>query len=348
MRGYPLSESLQSVTLIPAWIEPCRKLNGFPVADNTSWGTIVATTGEQPIIGRTFFGRARSTILFWVGLIGSIASILSFIISPFTSGDWRFVFIGVSSTIYIVSLMLICAYVIWDRGNLLAQQAIREASLTSERDLALRKAKYAAVFRQLHSIYHKLRDVLVKLQKNPPKPGDVFDWDFCRAILDIFTEIFRGLKGVQCSVCIKGFHANQEDLKTLCRDSISEVHRGASDGVRPCRVSGNKDFQVVVQGERTYFFCNDLVQAESKGEYFNDNPNWRDRYRSSIVWPIRCRDLASGKHELFGFLCVDSMATGIFDEDPDVQLGACVADMVYTYFNRIDAVNREQLDHGKA
>ena len=83
------------------------------------------------------------------------------------------------------------------------------------------------------------------------------------------------------------------------------------------------------------------MQRALQGDYFNDNPNWSERYLSTIVWPIRCMNQEVNRHELFGFLCIDSMVPDVFDEDVDVQLGACVADMLYTYFSQVDAANRQ-------
>jgi len=280
--------------------------------------------------------------LFWIGLLGGIASILAFIGGWFTSDDWKMKYIAVSSTVYIVVLLCICAYIIWDRGKLAESFAARIAKLDAEKNAAVKKANYRRAFRPLHSVFHKLRDTLVELRKSPPRPGDGYDDGSCRAVLDVLHDIFQTITGASCSTCIKAFDKDKDTLTTIGRDSISEAHRGGEDTTRTCRVSGNKDFQEIVTGRRTYFICNDLVKAAAAGDYFNDNPNWRNRYRSTIVWPIRYFDKQRGKHELFGFLCADSMATEIFDEEADVQVGACVADMIYAYFSAIDAANVER------
>jgi hypothetical protein len=272
---------------------------------------------------------APSRILYFVGLIGGIASILSFVRTLFVSQEWQMIYIAASSSLYILALIAICAYTIWDRGRL------RGEMIAQQRPLA-RKARYTKVFHPLHSIYHRLRDTLVRLRQNPPEPGDVYDENFCRAILDLVRDIFQSTSGADCAACIKTFDNDEDSLKTICRDSASEIHRGSEDALRPCRVSDNMDFKEIVQGRKRYFFSNDLTEEVG---YYNDNPDWQSRYRSTIVWPIRYFDEERGKHQLFGFLCVDSMATGIFDEELDVQVGACVADMIYTYFSAIDAAN---------
>ena len=76
------------------------------------------------------------------------------------------------------------------------------------------------------------------------------------------------------------FKGNEEDIETYCRDSVNEACRSAEDVTRPCRASGNTDFSDILTGRRTYFCCNDLVKAADAGEYINDNPKWRERYRS--------------------------------------------------------------------
>jgi|GEM_PF-5841314 len=284
----------------------------------------------------------RSEVVFWIGVVGGLASILSFVCGLFVpGGDWKTRYIAISSTVYIVTLLFICAYVVWDRGKVVADRAVDLAKIATERDSAVQLAKYAKIFRPLHGICHKLRDALVSLQKSPPQPGEAYDESLCRAILDVFRELFQTTKGAEFSACIKTFDGNEENLRTICRDSVNEAHRGSEDSKRPCTISGNSDFKDILTGRRTFFCCNDLVKAAEAGDYFNDNPRWRDRYRSTIVWPIRCMAHELGRHELFGFLCIDTMATGLFDEDADVHLGACVADMIYAYFSRIDAVNRQ-------
>ncbi len=164
--------------------------------------------------------------------------------------------------------------------------------------------------------------------------------DLCRKILDVFRDIFNVVKEQEFSTCIKNF-CDQSVLQTICRDSVNEAKRGNDDDTRRSPVNDNTDFMQLMHGTKPYFFCNDLVERSRAGQYDNDNPHWADHYRSTIVWPIRCKTFGQEKFELFGFLCVDSMATDVFNEETDVELGACVADMIYAYFNRIDTIHHD-------
>ncbi len=280
----------------------------------------------------------KSKVLFWVSLFGGIASILSFLGQFFVGKDWKVQYIAVSSMVYILVLLAVCIYMLVDRGNLLRNREAERSKLQTSLDSALKQARYTEVFALLHSIYHKLRNTLFGLDTNPPEPIDYFDEAFCTYILDVFREAFQKITRADCCACIKAFDGNEEDLKTIARDSIGAAVRGSEDSMRPSRVSGNKDFSDIVQRERKYYFCNNLIREEEAGKYYNDNPRWKERYRSTIIWPIRCQDRTSGKYLLFGFLCVDSMATGIFDEQVDMEIGASVADMIYTYFSRLDVL----------
>lgn len=274
---------------------------------------------------------SKSGILFWIGVLGSIASILSLFTSFFADPDWRGLYIAISATVYILALLGIEVYILIERGRLLRE---REAMAEASR----RAQAYQGTFELMHSIFHRLRDVMFEMEKTPPQPGDNFDEALCEHILDVLRTIFERITGARCSTCIKAFDKNANSLATIARDSISSTTRGSIDHGRISQVSENTDFELIMQGHQRYFLCNDLITLSESGLYKNDRPDWRAHYRSTMVLPIRCLDKGIRKHVLFGFLCIDSIQPDIFDPHFAPQVGACIADIVYLYFSKVDAV----------
>jgi hypothetical protein len=131
------------------------------------------------------------------------------------------------------------------------------------------------------------------------------------------------------------------EVVDLCRSGDTHAsHRSTSD-----YVSDNTDFEELFLGNDVVFVSNDLRRLSGKGQY--KNSHWTSdtiekrtyRYLSTMVWPIHkvlnappdaTAATISPDHDLLGFLCVDSLATNIFQRDVDYGLGAAYADMFYT------------------
>ena len=278
----------------------------------------------------------KAEIVYWISVVGGIASILALVGPWVMPGDWRAIYVAVSSAVYILVLLAIETYLIIQRSRLIVQQD----GLLRQRDEALARAEAAEscreVFEPLHSLFHRLRDVIFGLQTSPGNPEETYDEAFCEHVLNITQAVFQKVTGVRCSTCIKTFDGDQETVYTLQRDSMSAADRGDIDIGRVSRLSENTDFERIVRGTDRYFLCNDLLDLAKSGLYRNDRPDWAEHYRSALVLPIRCYDTALRRHQIFGFLCVDSMQVGIFDRQLSVQMGACIADMVYVYFSTVD------------
>lgn len=280
--------------------------------------------------------QCKTAIVYWTGLVGGVASILSFVGGFFTSNEWYVRYIAYSSTVYIVALIFIQTYLLIQRSSLLSDlQRLDGARKTAEERAAQAEA-YREVFQPMHSLFHKLRDIVFRLHRQPPKPEDAYDEAFCQHILNITQTIYERVSGVTCSTCIKIFDGNQERVSTLVRDSRSAANRGEYDHKRVSRLSDNSDFAIIVQGTERYFLCNDLLELSRAGRYKNDRVDWERHYNSALVLPIRCYDKSLEKYQLFGFLCIDSMAAEVFDPRISPEIGACIADMVYVYFDVVD------------
>jgi hypothetical protein len=130
-------------------------------------------------------------------------------------------------------------------------------------------------------------------------------------------------------------------VETFCRHDRHDDPPGMrSEGAD--RVIENTDFRMIFDQEtsKTYFFCNNIPELR---DYQNSHMTDGDReslpYRAAIVWPIqRARRPGQGddqRYDIWGFLCLDTMAVDVFDEDVDVPLGAAYADTLYSMFQRV-------------
>jgi hypothetical protein len=106
-------------------------------------------------------------------------------------------------------------------------------------------------------------------------------------------------------------------------------------------VEENTDFKDLFDTGDAYFFCNDLPNELGEGYR---NSHWsRDKiaemrkkgdwpYRSTIVWPVRgwiAPGPGEGRWDVTGFVCVDSKAANVFDQDLDVAPGETFAYALY-------------------
>ena len=77
-------------------------------------------------------------------------------------------------------------------------------------------------------------------------------------------------------------------------------------------------------------------------------------YNTTFTWPIRkVKHDQSGnedKLEIYGFLCVDSKVSGVFNEKYDFESGALIADFYYFLLRAyvLISINKleEQGEHG--
>lgn len=140
----------------------------------------------------------------------------------------------------------------------------------------------------------------------------------CRASVKIITAGSTDIASHDIQVVTVGRSVDLEDAKPADRD----------------RIGNNTDFRQIFTGNAPYFFSNDLVAQLAKGY---QNSHWDERtieerkfdYVATIVWPIG-RSKSANSHgnahrEIVGFLCVDTLAVGVFNETYDVPLGAAFA-----------------------
>jgi len=281
----------------------------------------------------------KSAIVFWVSLIGGVASILGLMISLASPGDWQTKHIAVSSAAYILFLIGIELYILIERGRLVRKHdsALREA--TSERDSALREVErvraYRANYEPLHAISHAFRDSFsVRFGQDVKKVEfETQDSEFCLKVLEIVSVVFSRLTGTTCATCIKAYIPSHEVMVTIGRDNVSKAERYE---VLVTRVQDNTAWMHIVRDQQTHFFSNNLRLLAAANAYKNDRSDWGKFYMSTIVWPIRKVGTQASPFHLFGVLCVDSKVPDAFDEKGCFPVGSAVVDMIYPYLSRID------------
>lgn len=217
-----------------------------------------------------------------------------------------------------------------------------------------RKARYSEAMYCLHSAVHELRNTCFYLDRcldNPLKYQPTKFEESLRAAIDSVVQAFGIVSSVSNRACIKilGGTNGNEYVTTLCRDSASQMRNKERDEseAESHKVDKNTDFHLIVRGEERYFLCNNLKKYPNYKNTSLDNKNinvskWPLPYVSSLVLPIRCivnksNDISTDKDThiiILGFLAIDSKARGAYTERYDVEMGAIVADTLFSVLDR--------------
>jgi hypothetical protein len=151
--------------------------------------------------------------------------------------------------------------------------------------------------------------------------------------MDDLSKAFSVVTGSNCRCCVKTVQVQEGKLyaQTFCRNSD---YTGQDT---PHPIEHNTDFNDLFQDKgRRWFFGNNLPELAKAGGYLNTSKDWQTRYRSTLIWPIRCERSGDAEApDLLGFLCVDSKRTRAFSEEYDHPLGAIVADTLCPFMMRI-------------
>jgi hypothetical protein len=208
---------------------------------------------------------------------------------------------------------------------------------------AYRRTRYAAAVDEMHNAVHHVRDGASALLLRDAAAQDVIE-SICR-VLDSVASTFNIITGENCRASLKEVSRAQnngespavvdgDDSAELRRLEVTTMARSGHSETKADRmrhfVDQNTDFESLFlnPGQR-WFMSNDLTQLEhyKNSSWQGDGP--RD-YRSTCVWPIEKRDaFGASKHDILGFLCVDSKEAEIFDDRFDFWVGAGVADALY-------------------
>ncbi len=218
-----------------------------------------------------------------------------------------------------------------------------------------RKARYSEAMYCIHSAVHELRNASSYLDRCLIKPIEYESTKFkesLRAVLESVVQAFNIVSAISNRTCIKvlGGEIGNEHVTTLCRDPASHERnksRDVSEGQKH-KVNLNTDYHLLVRAEQRYFLSNNLKKYPN---YMNTSLNANDKssndgrwslpYVSSLVLPIRYIEEEScdasrkdTRITILGFLAIDSQARGAYTERYDVEMGAIIADALYSVLSR--------------
>ncbi|MCE5270807.1 hypothetical protein LLH00_05935 [bacterium] len=272
----------------------------------------------------------KQSILYYISLVGGIASICSLVYSIASIAaidEQRNVrYMITASIIYIFALFCLQFYMMF-KMNKLSCENLKAKSILSKLDSLKRS------YQEIHSISHQFRDCMME-----NKTTDVEAYkSFCISVLDNTRTLFQDVHGVRCSTCIKIYSKNENALWTFVRDSGSIANRSLFDNQHPVTlVSDNTASMQIIEAHQPHYLSNDLEQEVEAGRYINNRSDWKRYYLSTICLPIRYFNPKTKDISLIGLLCIDSHERNHFDEDYSIQMGACITDMIYPYLHRFD------------
>lgn len=211
-----------------------------------------------------------------------------------------------------------------------AQQRYRIEIELGINELRKKLKNYSLVFSDIHKVLHGSKNTIAEIieENDYYALGPVIS-NFLRDFLNIYREILTKVTGEHdISTCIKVFtNYPDEILRTVARDSNSIAARGQNDAVEEFRVDKNSDFIDLYKLRKKYFVANNLEELEKQGDYINERQDWKNRYRSTAVFPIR--RMRGHECDFAGFLCADSQRVDIFEPDVMVAIGSAMVDVLY-------------------
>lgn len=254
-------------------------------------------------------------------------------------------------------------------GFLIAETVIIVALITYIVKLKRRNMiKMIRTVGEIHKNFvHKTRDHVYRLKKQKEKIQkielgseegeleyeDIFEREFnnlrenLRPAVDCISVIISDYLKQNVCTCIKiftvdqlSYHLLDRNVMTLVRSSNTGEDR-ISEEDEFFSVIGNTDFRKLCAGKR-FYGCGDLLKEWNKGHYKNNSDNWKTKYNSTLVVPIRYKPanpntkVSNRKMNLLGFLCIDSMDNNEQWEDRgsyELQVLGLFADTMYIYLS---------------
>jgi len=112
------------------------------------------------------------------------------------------------------------------------------------------------------------------------------------------------------------------------------------------RIGDNSDFEDILIGKRNCFVCNDLQGLPEK-DYKNSSLEWRKRYNSTIVVPIKSKPDGDKNSVYYGFITADSLNPSKQDQfsfdvkSPTLNIMAHAADALAVWFVKNDSLSNQ-------
>jgi len=282
-------------------------------------------------------GRIRRYLPQIVALVADIITIIAIFIAWFCVDNKPLKEIILTGVLAII-FGLILAYVIW-----------QEYRYT-------RKARYAEATYSIHNCVHLLRDYYHEIET-------MQEIDCKHYLTKVTTSLANAFSLVTATHCratietIQIINYSKDDFyklseprervkylfaDTFCRDSISSTSNSEEEidfNLHP--IGNNTDFrELYLNADMRFYYCKDTLTANPPYQSTAILTGGKLPYRSILVWPIRkmvfdqdkpCNNLLNKKQDIIGYLCVDSARRDVFREDYDVELGAIVADSLFTF-----------------
>lgn len=199
--------------------------------------------------------------------------------------------------------------------------------------------RHQRVLELIHGALHLLRDnYVIILNSNDIDEIQYVFKSFFVSYLSHYRDIFVAHTGLDdWSASLKQRIADEADiLVTTARDAITAPVRGRTDTTDRFHLDEQNTAFAITMKMQDYFVENDLHKLADRGSYRNERPDWRNRYRSASVMPIR-RQIKGNIYELKGFLTIDSKQKGVFERDFTVAVGGAMADIVYPFIGVFEA-----------
>lgn len=299
-------------------------------------------------------------------LIAAAVTILSSFILPISFFAFNTTVEQIALIYTIASSILLFVFLIllvWQsQSNLKIISTLRDnysKKIANQGHVYSRKSRYAEAIFLLRSAIHTLRDAAFiertakSVNELSHKKGE-FDRLIKDALKD-FSCAMTMIVGVKCRACIKRLYFDAQQKTPDERSLYVETFMRDTDGKEPDPIpekdwiSDNSDYLYLFREfKESCFFSNNLLELQGYA-----NSHWtkerRERgdvdYISTMVWPIRKElegesseiDTIHKRQDLYGFLCIDSESAEIFDNKHDTQVGAIMADILYTVLSAWDA-----------
>lgn len=247
----------------------------------------------------------KSRKIAYVSVVASIASLLGAALLLLAEMDDRNINIILSATVILAVAVLTYFFALRSQKRL--NRAVRPLLVITQ--LLRDSVSSAYQVDELHRILEIEQETLRK---------------FCEHVKSVVMDMIQ----VPCEVSIKLL--TREDSKVFVRTDASTAERRRQP-VRE-RVELNSEYLIALrphEGQRlAYFFSPDLTVERS---YMNQNPHWRDLYRSVLVVPIRQVVEGGERTEDIGFLSVDTTYPGRLNDGEHLRYLYYFADQLYIY-----------------
>jgi hypothetical protein len=297
---------------------------------------------------------------FNIGLIASIVTIVSALVGGLVSFFYSNYLVPSYVIFCISTVILACFY---------CYQSIKYCNNSKELYKQVidyceqcNGVRFLPVAFYLHFTNHIVRDCVAKLLKkddNVPQIGQTAE-----LFVDAVAECFSVITGHRCRCCIKGAIVKDEGqntkvkkkkiaprkvvAKALYRDTKTRTLQYIVQ--KEHVLSDNTDFAQIWDKNEHVYVCNDIPKAYANDEYINSSidkskvkivngevTGWHLPYKSTLVVPIRSNFLfpktnTEDSYECWGFLCIDSNETHVFNNHCLVELAGSFADLLFHFF----------------